>query len=505
MRFLFLCLILTQSVLGYAQPGFNRVYNFGGIGCAIVNGILKDDTILLCAGLRNATTTPWGVALIKADTNGNIGSIHPYFDSLQNDLIYGTNYDIKLLPGGEIVFLGGCSPENARFLIKYNAAGQVILFKKIPYDNAYSVVTFDFESYKDGYIIGGTAVDQQNKFQPFLTRTDAEGNVLWTKRYPEPGRDQNSRCMKVLDENTIVIGSVLFNFSNQNWGKSRIFALDSLGNQKWDWRVPDTNEGIISDIHQMDNGDWLYLNKKFEFFSQDSVLSWSQLVRRDSNFNLIFTQRLSPTKWAANLANDLIPSPDGNWIISESTALVGPDFSWLGSSGWAGCLTKITSDGDILWQTCDTIHWNIPGVLSEETASGHVVLPSGSSILIGFTNRYKPSPARSFGWMFKVDANGCMMEPCSVGTEEEVVAQTATLRLYPNPASQTVQVEARGSLEAGKLSVFNSLGSLVAVYDIESGSQTKTVDVSMLASGLYFFRVACGGKLLFTEKCFVQH
>ena len=104
-----------------------------------------------------------------------------------------------------------------------------------------------------------------------------------------------------------------------------------------------------------------------------------------------------------------------------------------------------------------------------------------------------------------IDANGCMMEPCSVGTEEEVVAQTATLRLYPNPASQTVQVEARGSREAGKLSVFNSLGSLVAVYDIESGSQTKTVDVSMLASGLYFFRVACGGKLLFTEKCFVQH
>jgi len=119
-------------------------------------------------------------------------------------------------------------------------------------------------------------------------------------------------------------------------------------------------------------------------------------VRRDSNFNLIFTQRLSPTKWAANLANDLIPSPDGNWIISESTALVGPDFSWLGSSGWAGCLTKITSDGEILWQTCDTIHWNIPGVLSEETASGHVVLPSGSSILIGFTNRYKPSPALRF-------------------------------------------------------------------------------------------------------------
>jgi len=254
MRFLFLYLILSLSVIAYAQPGFNQYKEFSDAGCTLINGAVHNDTLYLIGSLRN-TGTSQGVALLKADTNGNILSLHPYFDPEGNDIGFGVNYDLKVMPDGSVVFVGGFFSETAQFLIKYDAKGAVISFKKIPYDNAYSVVTFDFESYKDGYIIGGTVVDQQNKFQPFLTRTDAEGNVLWTKRYPEPGRDQNSRCMKVLDENTIVIGSVLFNFSNQNWGKSRIFALDSLGNQKWDWRVPDTNEGIISDIHQMDNGD----------------------------------------------------------------------------------------------------------------------------------------------------------------------------------------------------------------------------------------------------------
>ncbi len=503
MRFIFLSLTLSLSFIAYTQSGYNQIKEFSDAGCALINCSVQADTLYLIGSLRN-TGTSQGVALMKADTNGNIFNLYPYFDPEDNDIGFGVNYDIKIMPDRSIVFVGGFFSETAQFLIKYNATGQVILFKKIPYDNAYSVVTFDFESYKDGYIIGGTVVDLQNKFQPFLTRTDAEGNVLWTKRYPEPGRDQNSRCMKVLDENTIVIGSVLGNQNNQNWGKSRIFALDSLGNLKWDFRVPDTNEGLVSDIIRLGNGDWLYLNKKFEFYSQDSVLAWTQLVRRDSDFNLIFAQRLSPTKWAWNLANDLVPSPDGHWIVSESTALTGPDFSWIGSGGWAGCLTKITSDGEILWQTCDTIHWNIPGVLSEETASSHVVLPSGSSILIGFTNRYKPSPARSFGWMFKVDANGCMMEPCSVGTEDNEEAITG-LRLYPNPASQTVQVLLSGSAEVGKLFVFNSLGSMMAVYDIEPGAQTQTVDVSLLASGLYFFRAERGGKLLFTEKLVVQH
>lgn len=500
-KIIFLFLPVSVS----AQPGFNQIKDFAEVGCGLINGSIRNDTIFLIGGIRN-TGTNWGVALIKADTNGNILGIHPYFDPDGKTIGFGVNYDMKLLPDGSVVFLGGYFSETSHFLIKYNATGEVTHFKKIHYDDAYSIVTYDFEPYKDGYMIGGTVVDLvQNKFQPFLTRTDAEGDVLWTKRYPETGKDQNSRCMKVLDENTIVFGSVLGVFNNPYWLKSRIFALDSLGNPKWEWRTPDSNEGLVSDIIKMDNGDWLYLNKKFEVYSQDSVLSWSQLVRRDSNFNLIFATRLSPTKWAWNQTNDLVPSADGHWIVSETTALVGPDFSWLGSSGWAGCLTKITSEGEILWQTCDTIHWNIPGVLSEETASGHVVLPSGSSILIGVSNRWKPTPARSFGWMFKVDANGCMMEPCVSDTETAPDPLEEDWRLYPNPARQTLHVQGPKSQEDINLCIYNSIGQFVAKYQIESWEEGKTLDISTFNSGVYIIHVTNAQGILFAEKFVVQH
>lgn len=500
--FIFLYFCLTALL---AQPGFNQSYDLDASGSGFVNGVVKGDTVIILAGLRYPAQTPWGIALIKADTNGNILSTHPYFDPEGKKIGYGYNYDIKILENNHIAFVGGYFSESAQFLIIFNEQGDVVLFKKIPYDNAYSNVTPDFEPYKGGYLIGGTVVDeQQNKFQPFLTRTDAEGNLLWTKRYPEPGRDQNSRCMKVLDDNTIIIGSVLFNIDNFTYGKSRIFALDSLGNLKWDYRVPDTNEGIISDLVKLENGDWLYLNKKLEIFPQDSILAWSQLVRRDSNFNLIFATRLSPTKWSWNQTNDLIPSPDGHWIISETTALVGPDFSWLGSDGWAGCLTKVTSQGEILWQTCDTIHWNIPGVDSEETASGHVVLPSGSSIVIGISNRWKPSPARSFGWMFKVDANGCMMEPCSVGTETPPEKPTRYGRIFPNPANQTLQVEWPPSSETTYIHLYNSIGVLVGQYRMEAWEDQKSLDVSTLHPGIFFIQITDAQGLLFAQKVVIQ-
>ncbi len=113
-----------------ASHSLCRVEDFAELGCALINGEVRGDTMFLIGSLRNSGTHQ-GIALIKADTNGNIYNIYSYFDPNGSDAGFGFNYDVKLLPDNSIVFLGGLFSENAYFLIKFSRQGVITLFKKI--------------------------------------------------------------------------------------------------------------------------------------------------------------------------------------------------------------------------------------------------------------------------------------------------------------------------------------------------------------------------------------
>ncbi|MFM9951821.1 MAG: T9SS type A sorting domain-containing protein, partial [Saprospiraceae bacterium] len=251
-------------------------------------------------------------------------------------------------------------------------------------------------------------------------------------------------------------------------------------------------------------GDWLFLQKKNVYPAPDSILAYNQLVRCDSNFNLLWEQRLSPTLWTHAYTNELLPTPDGHWIVSENVALTGPDFTWTGAEGKAGCLTKVTSEGEILWQVCDSIHWDVAGAVSDEFVGGHVVLPSGSSILIGRTNRWQPSPPRSFGWMFKVDENGCMVESACMTDVVEVVPEGIRMQIYPNPAREQLSLVLPTLTKSANLHIFNSLGRLEYNEEIEAGTTEKTLDISRLRPGFYSIRLNLEDGISFTRKLIVQ-
>ncbi|MDZ4682770.1 MAG: T9SS type A sorting domain-containing protein [Saprospiraceae bacterium] len=226
---------------------------------------------------------------------------------------------------------------------------------------------------------------------------------------------------------------------------------------------------------------------------------------RDSNFNVIWAQRLIPTLWTHAYTNELLPTPDGHWIVSENTALTGPDFTWTDAEGKVGCLTKVTSEGEILWQVCDPIHWDVTGAVSDEFVGGHVVLPSGSSILIGRSNRWQPSPPQSFGWMFKVDENGCMVQSVCTTDVEEVVYKESKLQFYPNPARDALTLVLPQPLTTGgQFQIFNSTGRVEYQGQLASGAGEKTLDISRLAPGFYSIRLNVEDGVSFTGKLIVQ-
>ncbi|HNN72322.1 MAG TPA: hypothetical protein PKG89_13820, partial [Ferruginibacter sp.] len=247
MRFqLYFLLPLFFAYHGYCQPGFNQIYDLDAPSCTFINGLLENDTIFLM-GSFNQDSLPGvqGIFMLKADTNGNILNVFPYFDTEYKDLAFSERADIIRLDNGDFVTCGGYLSELSLFLIRFTTQGEVVLFKKIPLDSTTSAGQYELSFYKGGFLIHGILVNLQNKFNTYLIRTDQEGNVIWEKRYGAPGKDESSRCMKVLDENTIVIGSTTGDFLTSPYIHSRIYAVDSLGEIKWTWQSPANNEGLV--------------------------------------------------------------------------------------------------------------------------------------------------------------------------------------------------------------------------------------------------------------------
>lgn len=69
---------------------------------------------------------------------------------------------------------------------------------------------------------------------------------------------------------------------------------------------------------------------------------------------------------------------------------------------------------------------------------------------------------------------------------DENVAESAELRMFPNPATTTVNVEAGAEIES--VAVYSLAGAMMNV-DVEIFGTTATVNVADLAAGTYLIRV----------------
>ena len=61
----------------------------------------------------------------------------------------------------------------------------------------------------------------------------------------------------------------------------------------------------------------------------------------------------------------------------------------------------------------------------------------------------------------------------------------ASLFLYPNPVSQTLNIQKPESLDISKISIYNTLGQLV----LQQSNISNTINVSTLVSGLFFVQL----------------
>ena len=74
--------------------------------------------------------------------------------------------------------------------------------------------------------------------------------------------------------------------------------------------------------------------------------------------------------------------------------------------------------------------------------------------------------------------------------------ETMTITSYPNPAVNELRITVPSNWQSKKLSIelYNVNGQLASKTQIASGSQTETLNVSKLSSGIYIVKANCGAE-----------
>jgi hypothetical protein len=112
---------------------------------------------------------------------------------------------------------------------------------------------------------------------------------------------------------------------------------------------------------------------------------------------------------------------------------------------------------------------------------------------------YKEATGKSMANIFEVVA--CNID--DLDTDTPIVDNPVDFRIFPNPSSSKVSVEAGWGIFENELSVFNILGQKIEIRTIQVNPKKVDVDLSGNVPGIYFVRLNSGQKTISSKISYV--
>lgn len=479
--------------------GFHYVYNLSSQsnwGTRFSNVLFTKDTLWILGNIYTSESVPYeAITLAKVDTFGNYLD-QAYYYLPDDDILIAEGNDLIQLQNGNFASVGTTFAGRQASLTTYNDDGQPAVNTLYGINGALTLFGRRLLEVKSGgYMIGGIYQKTDYTLKGFIKRISPSGNQIWSRSYGIVGQDDLLQSLIQIDNNTYLIGGMHASPPNtpipQLWAQSWIFAVDSMGLTKWEWVGPINDEvGVVGLQKTGDNG-WIYLSSTTEVISQDEVGTHMKVIRRDSTLNLLWERTISDLGPTINRFGDLVHTPDGNWVASGT---------WIYRTGpgqddviFYSSLYKLNDQGDTLWSVRLK---GPPGFEGTAYPGGMTVLPSGSVVWALRFDRFSPGPPQSFGWLIKVDNDGCVDTLCQLSTTAPEPLATP-LMVYPNPAQTSVTFEWPDQSSPAQISIFDMTGSMVWTQPFHQ----KTVwEVADMPGGVYFYTVSSEGALLTTGK-----
>ncbi len=476
------------------QPGFSQVYEMNVPSAGFHNLIAIQDTLYVAGTAINENTLQWGILLSKFDTLGNLISQHTVYDTTGDDYIFEPNYAIIETLDGNLAITGNLWYKNWGFMAKFTKSGKLLFLKEYPDPGILNFHYASIVQIPDGYLIAGSKQLGNYRTVAFVQKISQTGEIIWEKKYGNPLNYSFFGSMEKVGTDKFVIGVSESSYPGtppyvigQDWARIWLFIIDSTGNVIQEFKGANYEEGGSYGIHRTEDNGYIYASWKLQILDP-YTLGWGiKVVKRDNNFNLVWSRLLSPITAPGNSTYELKPTPDGNWIaLGQWTTPDGTTYGWP-----APCLYALTSNGDSLWSRCDTV---VGDNFGGDKLGGIVVLPSGSIVSAGKVYLGTDNNIRALGWLYKVDRNGCLDTLCNSFTDAKTPPFTDSgFDIYPNPTDQYINIRTLNPFPFSA-TCYDAFGRVL--FEKNEIFHHWEVDFSAQKHGVYFVAIHAGKKIL---------
>jgi hypothetical protein len=454
-KFLATFILFTYTKFAVAQQTtFERYYDFGVGEIEEANCVQQtfDGGYIMAGRKGQGSSTKYLIA--KVDSTGT----YQWHKTYGHNGTYNLAQSIFQTADSGYIATGrmkDLNNENFVGLLKLKNNGDSVWLKKITYTNQNAVWGVKvIENSDGGFTLLSDVVDSTDiNWTAFLTRTDANGNELWTKKYKKDQGTAPGSFLATQDS-----GYIIAITTNPSINDNNIYLIktNSIGDTLWTKTIlhPPDYTYLLSRsncINATIDGGFIITGTAIV---SNSALGYILIIKVNAQGDTIWTKRIGNTDRLWGAAGG-IPTIDGGFILGGETehTSTGLNSDIL--------IVKIDSLGNELWSK--TYGGNIDefAICGMETSWGD----SGGIYLI------------------KTDSLGNAQSYINSATN--ILANPiSSIEIYPSPFSLSAKVLLNSpELEQGTFTIINNIGKVVKVYEVSES--TFEINRETLLSGLY--------------------
>lgn len=440
--------------------------------------------------------------IIKIGANGEIEWQKTIGGNALDDL-----HSIELTPNGGYIAAGesfsnisGDKTENSRgsddfWIVKLDSSGNVEWDKTIGGSDSDGIPKI--KVINDGYYIAGYSSsnisgekteDAIGEDDYWSLKLDNSGNILWQKTIGGSSTDfiesiaetSDGGCILGGTSNSNISGSKTENSfgSNDYW----IVKIDSNGNIEWDKTFGGNRTDNLHALIQTSDNGYLLAGDSFSDISGNKTEDnkggldyW--IIKLNTNGAIEWQKTIGGE--SGDTANSVFQTSDGGYIVGgSSNSDISGDKNENGQGGGDFWAVKLNNVGLIEWQnTIGGSDFDKITSIIQTSENNYLIAGNSRSDISG--DKIENSRGQQDFWIIKHAA--------TLGIEENSFATAITL--YPNPTKNTLQLNTQDNT-IDQVIIYTMTGSKVLQLDIDTVS--PTVDVSNLASGVYYIQLYSG-------------
>lgn len=324
-----------------------------------------------------------------------------------------------------------------------------------------------------GFIIGGYTKSFGNGTEDvFLTKTDANGNISWSRTYYGINEEGSSAVQQTPDGGYITTGyTTSFGVSNSD---IYIVKTDAGGTIQWSKTFGGSSGEESYSITNTADGGYAIIGSTTSYGSGGADIYFLKI---DSNGNLVWNKTYGGIYW--DIALSMQQTSDNGFAI---TGMLGLDTAT--STGADICLLKTDSNGNLQWSKTF-------GGIDYEVGNSVIQTLDGGFIITGYTWSFAGAGSAET-YLIKTDANGVIQWSkiyggtnldygSSVRTTSDggyiISGYTTSYNIFGNEDAYLIKTDNSGNVQWTK--IFGGIGGNTSDWGIAQ----QTPDGGFIVSG----------------------